>query len=346
MSKYIKNIPPCYLNFIGVVSCEDKPEPKSGFYIESLEGISVKRAANIADESYMSGIELIEDKIILALKKLESEVLGKMMLLNYAIPTTQPTYQKGDFLEEVNGFGGERGLKIYQNNSLSPFSCVVIKKIYIKSQTTSQKTLYLKDKNGVVLWEKLVDLVSNEVVVIEDYIKIYNTESFLVLDNSDINTYKTKLYKNSDCCGYSKSSRPNKFFSVTGWNGLNCEDNGFGLGLEVGMECDMGLVMCDVLPQLKKAALYWSGVEILNEQLASNRLNLINIYSKEWAVEKVEEWKEAIDNELNIVVPNFVKGLKKRDKFCISCNDRGIRKVQTVKPLRRSNYNSKTFFRR
>lgn len=346
MAKYIHNIPSCYDNFIGVIGCDDEPTPKSGYYIESLEGISVKRAANIAEDSYMNGVELIKDKIIFALKHLEKAVLGKMMLLGYTLPTTSPTSQKGDFLGEVNGFGGERGLKLYQNNSLSPFSCIVLKKIYIKSQTTSTQTLYLKDKDGVVLWQKEVDLVSNQLLVIEDYIKIYETESYLVLDNSTIQTYKTQLKNDSNCCGYSSTTRPNKFYSVTGWNGSNCVDNGFGLGVEIGMECDMSLVMCDILPQLSKAALYWSGVEILNEQLASNRLNLINIFSKEWAMEKIEEWKMEIDNELNIVVPNLVKGLKARDRFCISCNDRGIRKVQTVKPILRGSKYQNKFFRR
>jgi hypothetical protein len=338
------NVPECYEDYITFrEGCNTTP-PKSGLYLEGLEGISLKRAANIADSGYKQGVLMAEDKVIHALQVLESVVAGKLMLLQTFLPPAPPALEFCTFNDNLNGVAVEdRGLQIYQNNLLSPFSSFFIEKIFVKSNTTVTKTIKVEDEVGNLLTSFSAPLIANKLHTIEANFALFGTQSYVVMDNSDLSTYKTNCRKNSECCSGDATTRPNKLFSVKGWDGSNCsgDGNSYGIAVRGGLRCDISSLMCFILPYIKQAVLYQSGIEILNEMLASDRLNCVTIYSKEWATEKIPEWEFRVEDILNSTIPTLLQTLKERDKHCVNCISRGAKVFSNVAPK----YGTKEYYK-
>lgn len=336
------NVPTCYENFITFrEGCNPTP-PSSNLYLEALEGISLKRAANIADSSYKQGVKMAEDKVIHAIQILESVIQGKLMQLQYFLPPAPPNKEFCSFRDDkTNGVAAaDRGVQIYQNNLLSPFSSFFIEKIYIKVTSTQTKTIKIEDEEGNLLTSYTANLIANKLHTIEANYALFGTQSYVVMDNSDVETYKTNCRKNTECCSGDASKRPNKLFSVKGWDGANCstDGEGYGIGIRGGLRCDISTLMCFILPYIKHAVLYQTGVEILNELLASDRLNCVTIYSKEWAAEKIPQWQAEVEGILNATIPTLLDTLKKRDKHCINCISKGAKVFSNVRPKLNSKY--------
>jgi hypothetical protein len=320
MKNKIVNIPECYQDYITVRQGCENITPKSGLYIEDLPGISIQSAAMIAEEKYRNGVDLIHDKVIHAIQLLESSVQRHIMLQGYNIPPAPKTREICSFSKtQVNGTAGlERGIRLYQNNLTSPYSCLFVNRIYIKSQTTATKTLKVQDKDGNLITSYSVDLVANELYTLEANLCVYNTQTFILLDNIDIVTYKTTCW-NGDCCHWDYSKRASRFYSVNGWNGTNCDRNGYGIGVDIGLRCDLSAMMCDVLPYIKMAVLYKAGSEILKELMASRRLSIVTISNQEWAEETIPQWEAFVEDELETIIPTLLPTLKDNDTNCLTC---------------------------
>lgn len=331
MKNKIVNIPSCYQNFITVrQGCEDIT-PTSGLYIEDLPGISIQSAAMMAEEKYSNGVDLIHDKVIHAIQLLESAVQQRMMMMGYKLPPAPKTREICDFSKtQVNGTSSfDRGVRLYQNNLTSPYSCLFINRIYIKTQTTATKTVNVQDKDGNVIQSYTIDLKANELYTIEANLCVYDTLTYIVMDNSDVVTFKTSCW-NGDCCHWDYQKRHSKYYSVNGWDGQHCSKEGYGIGVDVGLRCDLSSLMCDVLPYIKMAVLYKTGAEILKELKASRRLSIVTIANQEWAEETIPVWEEYVEDELNTIIPTLMYTLKDNDPVCIQCQEGSVKKHSLV----------------
>lgn len=325
------NIPTCYQDFITVRQACTNVTPTSGLYIEDLPGISIQSAAMIAEEKYANGVDLIHDKVIHAIQLLQTEVQKQMMLKGMNIPPAPQAREFCSFSKTlVNATAPiNRGVRLYQNNLNSPYSCLFINRIYVKSQTTATKTIRVEDKDGVLIQSYTVNLTANELYTIEANLCVFDTLTYIVMDNTDVVTFKTSC-TNGDCCHWDHNKRASKFYSVTGWDGTHCDRNSYGIGVDVGLRCDLSAMMCDVLPYIQMAVLYKAGAEILKELLASRRLSIVTISNQEWAMETIPEWEMFVQNEMNTIMPTLLEQLKDNDTHCISCLKGTARKHSLV----------------
>ena len=87
-------LPSCLDNFIGVRCLSTNP--KSGLWINDLEGINIRMAADIADSGYLSGLQMLESKINFATELVMQELSG-FLLPYFRINSTIDELLVGDF---------------------------------------------------------------------------------------------------------------------------------------------------------------------------------------------------------------------------------------------------------
>lgn len=320
------DIPECYSDFITVKQACDPVVPKSGLYIENLPGISVQSAARIATAKHQSAVDMIADKVIFAIQFLESEVQERMMYLGYNMPSV-PNVREFCGLDKKTTIASaplQRGLRIQRNNTLAPFSMTYIETIYIKTDTTKTATVEIQDKLGTVLQSYTASTLANELTEINADFSTSVNDIRVVMDNTDVQVYKSKC-DNGSCCHHLASKKKWRFYNVVGWDGVRCDTKAYGLGVKAGIRCDLRELMCYLLPYIKYAVLYKAGSMILQELLASDRLNTVIVANKEWAAETIPQWDAIVMEKLDAVIPAALKQLKKRDMYCITCKEGNVR---------------------
>lgn len=328
MPKNSFNVPECYENQVTSRQACPQITPKSGRYIESLPGLDLLAAAEIAEEKTSSAVDLIFDKNILAIQLLETQVQQRMAYWAYMLPTYPKTREFCSFSKTLTNapVALERGLRITQNNTESPFSCVFIENIYVKTKTGINTNILIKDKLGDILNTINVDIVANQLKVIIVNLCIYEDEVFVVMNDELIETYQSDCF-NGSCCGELRAS---KFFSVSGWDGQSCSRQGYGLSVKAGIRCNISALMCDVLPLIPNAVLYQTGIEIVEELLASNRLSITTLSAQDWAEGVKESWQKKVDDELDILTPTFLDGLIRKDRHCVTCKKGNVKVSSNV----------------
>lgn len=325
------NIPTCYQDFITVRQACGDVLPKSSLYIENLPGISVKSAARIAQAKHESGVDLITDKVISAIQFLESEVQERLMFLGYNMPSIPITKPFCGFTKAttISPAPLKRGIVIRRNNLLSPFSLTYINQIFVKSQTTKNVTVEIQDKLGVVLASFTASMLANELTTIDADFSTEVNDIRIVMDNTDVTVFQANC-DNGECCHWDASKKMWKFYNVIGFDGVRCDTKAYGIGVDAGIRCDITQLMCHLLPFIKYAVLYKAGVMILNELLASDRLNTVIVANKEWAEETIPKWENIVTEKLDAVIPAAMKQLKKKDIKCITCKEGNVKVVSNV----------------
>ena len=325
------NIPSCYQDFITVRQACTPVVPTSSLWIENLPGISIKSASRIAEAKHQNGVDLIQDKVISAIQFLESEVQERLMFLGYNMPSTPMVRQFCGFHKSQTIVPAplKRGIAIRRNNLLAPFSLTYIDQIFIKSQTTKNVTVEIQDKLGTVLQSYTASMLANELTTIDAQFSSAVNDIRVVMDNTDVTVYKATC-DNGQCCHWDASKKQWKFYNVIGFDGLRCDTKSYGVGVNAGIRCDITQLMCYLLPFIKHAVLYKSGTMILNELLASDRLNTVIVANKEWAENIIPQWEAIVTEKLDAVIPSAIKQLKKNDQYCITCKEGSVKVLSNV----------------
>lgn len=311
----------CYKDFIGIRSqrADQSPNPlpcKSNLFIEDLAGFSLKRVADFAD--YESAYDLIKRKAEWACKVVTDDVLNNIgylqtnNLINMRVASP--------FLDIYNDyFIGERGFKVkkyfWERQTLSTFR---ITKIYIKcNDTIENKVIKLIDGDKVT--EFIVDLVAGETITIyptdeinnTDYI-VVNNDFSIVMDNFDVQTCQSRTAIQDCGCSSSVWKQDNqKNYYIQGEE--------FGITCDFTYFCDLNAVSCLLLQQLRYAVLYKTGILVLNECLATDRLNFFSINSQEWALKEIENLSNLYNEEVRRSMRNIVNVIRSVDVNCWEC---------------------------
>jgi hypothetical protein len=325
------NIPECYENFITVKGACDPVVPASDLYIENLPGISVQSAARIATAKHQSGVDLLNDKVIFAIQYLESEVQERLMHLGYNMPSTPFVREFCDFskTQTIAPAPLKRGLVIRRNNLLAPFSLTYIDNIFVKSQTTKTTTIEIQDNLGNVLQTFPIELLANRLTTINVDFSTAVNDIRVVMDNTDVTVFKGQC-SNGSCCHWDAAKKKWQFYSVTGFDGVRCDTKTYGIGVNAGYRCDLSQLMCYLLPYIRFAVLYKTGTMILEELLASDRLNSVISANKEWAGDTLPQWEAIVVEKLDAVIPAAMKQLLKKDQYCITCKQGNVKVVSNV----------------
>jgi hypothetical protein len=301
----------CIDNFIGIRACQNEasPAPRSGLYLDDLAGLSVANVAQVSNDS--SGFSLMNKAIEFAAKTVANEafsLIPSITLVDVADYLSQGVFNDYPF----DSIAGLNGIK-YEKEKVSPLSRLMLNTIYLKSNTTATKDVLIYDGGELVKTLTGVEVFVGKTKRLDNIaLKIQSDTLEIKWDTSDIETFTAK--QNKCCIGplscNCNGKSPNKFISVS---------DGVGVTAEVAIVCDKPEMSCRVLDSLKYAILYRAGMQVLDEWMATDRLNFLAVNKQEWAIATRAEWEREYIEKTRIAVRNDYELYQKIDKHCFKC---------------------------
>lgn len=320
----MSNIPACLDNFIGILNdCCNIEAPKSGLYINDLEGISSEMASKIADSENNSGLNLMRKKIDFA-TGLVIDDLRQYLMPRFRVDTVIDTLKAGIFSTNYMSVAQlERGLHIMKTRTNLQRLKVLSLNILTKT-TINHKLIKILDGPKVTYY--YADLVANKITTLQLNYVAYSDEIYILMDNSDVEVNDGIFYSrlNIGNCNCSRETRRNNYSNTTdlivyGWNGIEDEDRTFGMEVRLTVECDLNLLVCSLGTHLRYLMLYRSGIELVKEWLTSPRLNEFTLLHADHVGFLLDSWKEEYDRRYKTLIQTIPSLIKSLDDPCISC---------------------------
>jgi hypothetical protein len=303
-------LPSCLDNFIGVKCLS--ANPKSGLWINDLEGINIRMAADIADSGYISGLQLLEQKINFASQLVIQELSG-FVLPYFRINSSIDELLVGDFNSNyLAASSNDRGIKAIVKNTRMMRIFVGEVKIRIQ-QANSTHSFQIIDGLNSTSFSFDTD-ANGEATVFANYISS-NREIYIVMDNTSINPADTDVKSGCSC-----SSKSSQFMSVNGWNGSGVANNSYGIKAQLTAECKIDEMICIIAQQLRFPILYKAGLEIVKEAKATDRLNSVTLLDNDKINFLYEEFTNQYNNHMKLVVNQLPELMKRIDDICVICN--------------------------
>jgi len=326
---FISNPPLCLQHFITLKDgcyCDssglhiETPVPKSGFYLETLNGITVENISDITNEANKTATNLVSQSVYFASFLVERQLLS---MLNAEGLNLNKIGANREYCSVSNNYslpavGVDKGIRISRAAISSTQSRIYVSNIKIKSKTAGQTTLKIEDTNGVVLWSKVVQLLQDVLMQFEVNQSFEAEIIFILADASNVRLYEFNCHGPAGCCGDAIIGR--KEISIMGFDGMQNSFTGY-LSACIRLDCTDKDIICRFKDRLALAILYQTGVEILKEWLSpSSRINIIKISGKEWAGETITEWLAMVGDLIKAETKNIASMIM-QDKYCYECNN-------------------------
>lgn len=303
-------LPNCLDNLIGVKCLS--VNPKSGLWINDLEGINIRMAADIADSGYMNGLQLLEKKIEFATELVMQE-LSAFLLPYFRVNSILDELLVGNFNSNyLNPTPMMRGLKATIKNTRMMRIHVGEVKIRIQ-QPNIAHSFDIVDGLNATTFTFYTDS-NGEATVFANYISS-GREIFIVMDNTSINVADTDVKTGCSC-----SSKSSQFMLVNGWGGSGASNNSYGIKAQFTAQCNIDELMCIISQHLRFPILYKSGLEIVKEAKATDRLNSVTLLDNDKINFLYEEFSMQYDKHMKIIVNQLPELFKRIDDICVICN--------------------------
>lgn len=325
---FIANPPECLNNFIVVKDgcyCDEfgakipTPIPTSGFYIESLEGITIENLSDITNEANRTATNLVNQKVFFAAKIVEKQLLHLLASGGFDLNKQGADFEycstSGNYSQI--GIGVEKGIRVSRAGLSSKQARIYVRQIRLKSKNTATTTVKIEDISGNVLWSTSVSAVADKTIYIQVDQRFDPEIIFILADASTVQLYEWSCNSLTGCCGHAVG---HKDLAVMGFDGLQNSFTGY-LGACLRLECTDEDIICQFAKRLAMAILYQTGVEILKEWLSpSSRLNFIKINGQDWAAAKIEEWENMSLDLIKVELQNIARMLQ-NDRVCYKCTN-------------------------
>lgn len=324
----------CLKGYIGLKGCGNSTPP-SGRYVNSLPGIRLKVLDNLADSEQKTYATVWEDVQERAVANMRNKVTA-MFAERYRL---KKILQQIDLGEDVNtsdnqttaaaeyrGFTYELSLKnSYSKPSALQQLYLQTLSIYLKATGSFtvkvfdldlKKQVYTKTvSDGVVGWNKV------------DIYQSFTGQRFFVCYDATgrDSAYKTVSDYTNECCDTcvdliygnncvgtirgGKSATSDTYAVTQG-------SNTFGVSAVFSLLCSFDSVVCNSLRTFEAPYWYALGEEIMVERLASSRVNLTTIDTKD-AEDLRKYFNQKFEEELKLAVAGIDLDLA---DCCIECN--------------------------
>ena len=263
----------CYSGIIGINGlCENKTYK---VVLDSL-GISLFKASKIADERYITGKRLIEEKINEAWKDTFKDITFNGFEANKILSVVEVGEAKENILPPNAGYFG---LKLSQFQGCSKLSRIYISNIYIHTKVGGETSIILK-RNGQELFRQ--DFTAQDETIAEIAFNDYVDDiTEILIDRTNISVYDTTISTSCDCQSHL----------------LKVDGDGNGLTLDVQIRCDKTAYLCQFVDKIADAVKYKATAMILHEVYSSTRFNDVINIERENAIEKMA-WLDSTYNLL------------------------------------------------
>lgn len=315
-----------------VCAGEEQPVSLSGLDLMDAPEISARNLANIANEEYVTGLNLAKKKVQQAIILVRNDMMS-VMAANRIIPDiVAKKYTVGEFKTTINypAEPKERGITLYKNKKTrGALRKLTIHNVQVYSLAEKEQ-VELKiydDFAGGIVSTYHVDVLPNQVNTFNVEYTIKGTFARVLLDGTELPVAGTYLTCFTGCNG----TMPNDCGYTKGWYDDReiSSKEGFGVNLEFSCACNYEQLLCD-LAKTYVGEIVWlkSRVLLMEEHLRTNRLNNWVIYGRE----ETKEYLADVENQYREKWLAFVGAmpglLKQFNDDCLQCN--GIRWVTNV----------------
>jgi hypothetical protein len=322
-------------NIISVrdVCCTDCTSTSlSGLDLMDAPEISILNLASIANEEYVTGLNLARKKVEQAGIMVRNDLMS-ILAANNVIPNlTDKKYSTGEFKTTITfpAEDKERGLTVYKNNRIKgQLRKLVIHTIKIYPLADAEDVslkIYDDYAEGIVSTYN-ISLVANQVNTFNVAYELKGSFARVLLDGTNVPVASSYLTCFTGCNG----TMPNDCGYTKGWYGDKeiSGKEGFGINVEFSCACDYEQLLCD-LAKTYIGEILWlkARVMLMEEHLRTNRLNNWVVYGRE----ETEKYLADVENQYREkwkVFADAMPGILKQFKDdCLVC--KGVRWMTNV----------------
>lgn len=301
--------PNCLKDWIGVKCLTTS---RSGFYINDLEGLNLRYAADIVDSDYISGLEFLKSKIDFSTSLVLQDILAYAMPY-YRINSIIDEIKVGEFNNQnVAPVALDRGVRLQIRNTR--LSRLRVNTINIKIQQTNfAHSVEIVDGINSYSYPFTTD-ANGEAQIQPDYLSTSNI-IYITMNDTNINVNKSDVKTNCSC-----STKSSQYIVANGWNGSTMTNSTYGLQVYANAECNVDEIGCMLTSKLTFPILYRTGLEIAKEAATTDRLNSITLLDSEKVDFLLNSFKMEYDKHMKLLIDSIPQLLKRIDDCCIVCN--------------------------
>lgn len=321
-------------NIISVrdVCAEEQVVSLSGLDLMDAPEISAKNLANIANEEYVTGLNLARKKVTQATILVRNDLMSALAANKVMPNIIAKKHTTGEFKTTINypAEAKERGLTLYKNRKMKgALRKLVIHNVHIYSLANVDGAVLkiYDDYAGGTVSTYNVDVEANKVNTFNVEYELKGSFARVLLDGTNVPVAGTYLTCFTGCNG----AMPNDCGYTKGWydNKEITSKEGFGVNLEFSCACDYEQLLCD-LAQTYIGEIVWlkSRVLLMEEHLRTNRLNNWVVYGRDETREYLTDIENQYREKWQIFINAMPVLLKQFNDDCLNCN--GIKWVTNI----------------
>lgn len=324
----------CLDNIISVRDvCNDESATSlSGLDLMDAPEISIRNLSNIANEEYVTGLNLAKKKVAQAITLVRNDLMSAMTANKVMPNISAKKYSIGEFKTSVNypAEAKDRGVTLYKNKKikgeLRKLKINTVE-VYALADATEVALKIYDDYAGGTVTTYSIDLEAGKANSFHIEYEVKGSFARVLLDGTNVPVAGTYLTCFTGCngkmpndCGYTKGWYDEKEIS---------SKEGFGINLSFSCVCDYDQLLCD-LSQTYIGEIVWlkSRVLLMEEHLRTNRLNNWVVYGREETKEFLTDIENQYREKWEVFINAMPSILKQFKDDCLDC--KGIRWVTNV----------------
>lgn len=321
-------------NIISVrdITTEENVPSLSGLDLMDAPEVSILNLAHIANEEYVTGLNLAKKKIAQATTLVRNDLMSALAANNVIPRLDAKLHSTGEFKTQVTfpAEAKERGVTLYKNNRIKgKLRKLKIQnvKVYPLADAAGATLKIYDDYAGGTVSTYQVDMAADKVNTYKVDYEVKGSFARVLLDGTDVPVASAYLTCFTGCngtlpndCGYTKG-----WYDDTEISGKE----GFGINLEFCCECDYEQLLVD-MAKTYVGEIIWlkTRVLLLEEHLRTNRLNNWVIYGREETQQYLTDVENQYREKWRLFTQSLPGLLQAYKDDCLQCN--GIRWVTNV----------------
>jgi hypothetical protein len=317
----------CLKDYIGIVGVEELKNPLSGFFINSLPGITLDSIDSIASKDQTTYRRVWDDVQMLAQRQLKQDLVSTLRS-KYRLKTITRNNLELFFnntYEVIVANPDElRGLYYKIGCTNLTYQAMEVSTLMVfAEQPDSTVHIEIWNNKGDKLWEYTRAGVSGRHVVHVDKI-FFEEELFIGYSNMDsirttIPQKVVSCYCETVCCACGDDCTPQVYGATLADGVVTAADTTFGLSATLNIVCDYSSIICHNKSLFLMPYAYLCGFFIMQTRLHTNRVSFWTTIGKESAA----ELRDFYLAEYHRTLEEAVRGIELHTKndYCIECND-------------------------
>lgn len=324
----------CLDNVIGIRAKCTADTPDANLFFEDLTGMNLRKADSATDSRFDSGLDLVQQKINMAIKYVETRVRSfyDPKIRTYSVVDNDVLGIFRDDLREIPQAPFLKGIQL--DLCETPHFKLFISRLTLFVNTTGDVDVKVYDLvTGKVLDTITVPAVAGEKVTVNIY-KEYESQGNLLnllvaYDATAIESFDTHLRSSNRNCRNCRNNfrYHNKLYAsgakiATGAEIIhkNVKNSGdtSGLSLTYSLQCSSGDQICSMKNLLAWPLLHKAGQLVLEEMENTTQLNsTVVIYADE-----IKELREKFEDEFEKSFTEVLENARLPENECFKCKPR------------------------